>query len=446
MRFKCTKSIILFTDNEQIYKLYALYIFMDEANLTKIVLDQQNRLEKLSLSYPRDKLNDISNIINHKINIVVTGHRRVGKSTFLLQVMSKHYKNKFYYLDFSDERLIDFQTKDFQLLYEIFLKNFGDRNIFLFDEIQGKYDWNKFVNRLYAENKRFFITGSNADLLSKEISTYLTGRHFDITIYPFSFKEYLGYKKFKENYNSTKGQIKIRKYLEDYIKSGGFPEVIIFNNSDILQNIYQDVLNKDILNRYTIKDENNFKKISLFLLSNIAKKFSYTSLKNNFGLGSVNTAKDYVSYLTNSYIFFEHPLFDYSLKKQNTYSKKIYCIDAGLVNKMAFAFSENIGRLYENVVFIELKRKNKETYYWENESKLEVDFLIVEKQKVKELIQVCYDLSNEKTKEREINALVFGLKEFKLNEGIIITQNIEKEEIIDNKKIKYIPLWKWLLE
>jgi len=420
---------------------------MEKRYLEQIVLDQKERLSKMKEGYLRDKLSLVPDLIKHKINIVVTGHRRSGKSTFLLQWMKKYYNSNFYYLDFSDERLVDFKTTDFQLLYEIFLEYFGEKNIFYFDELQGKkYDWNRFVNRLYSEGKRFFITGSNADLLSKEISTYLTGRHFDIMIYPFSFKEYLGYHNFNKNYNSTLGKAEVIKYFNNYIKQGGFPEVIVYNTTDILENIYQDVINTDILNRYKIKEEIEFKKITLFLMSNFAREFSYTSIKNNFNLGSTNTAKKYISYLTNVYLFFELQKYDYSLKKQDTYTKKIYAIDTGLINKISFNFSENIGRLYENLVFIELKRRNKYIYFWKDKSDYEVDFLVTEKNKVTSLIQVTYDLSNLKTKEREIRGLLSGLNEFKLKTGTIITKDLEKEETIDGKIIKYIPLWKWLLE
>jgi len=420
---------------------------MEKQYLEQIVLDQKERLNKLKEGYPREKLSNISNLVKHKINIVVTGHRRSGKSTFLLQWMNKYYNSNFYYLDFSDERLVDFKTKYFQLLYEIFLENFGEKNIFFFDELQGKkYDWNKFVNRLYSEGKRFFITGSNADLLSKEISTYLTGRHFDIMLWPFSFKEYLGYNGFNKNYKSTSGKVETIKYFNNYIKQGGFPEVVVYKNADLLENIYQDVINNDILNRYDLKEEIQFKKIALFLISNFAREFSYTSLKNNFNLGSTNTSKNYVSYLTNSYLLFELTKYDYSLKKQETYAKKIYAIDTGLINKIAFGFSENIGRLYENLVFIELKRRNKNIYFWKDKFNYEVDFITVDKNKVTSLIQVVYDLSNPKTKEREVRGLLSGLNEFKLKTGTIITKDLDKEEKIDDKIIKYIPLWKWLLE
>jgi len=420
---------------------------MDRQYLEQVILDQHQKISKLKEGYQRNKLQEVSNLVKHKINIVVTGHRRCGKSIFLLQWMNKYYDSDFYYLDFSDDRLVDFKTQDFQTLYELFLENFGEKDIFYFDELQGKkYDWNKFVNRLYSEGKRFFITGSNAEMLSKEISTYLTGRHLDIMLYPFSFKEYLEFNSFNKDYKSTVGKIAVAKHLDDYIKQGGFPEVVVYKTPDLLENIYQDVINNDILNRYHIKEEIEFKKMALFLISNFAKEFSYTSLKNNFSLGSTHTAKKYVSYLASTYMISELQKYDYSSKKQENNSKKVYCIDTGLINKIAFSFSENIGRLYENLVFIELQRQNKKVYFWKDRQNREVDFLIADRNKVSSLIQIAYDLTNSDTKDRELKGLLSGLQEFKLKDGIIITKTLDKTEKIGNKTIRYVPLWKWLLE
>jgi len=419
---------------------------MDKAYLQKIVLDQQQRMVDFSLGYERERLSAPDNFAKLKINIVVTGPRRSGKSTFLLQWMNKYYKNKFYYFDFSDDRLIDFDTLDFQQLYEIFLELYGERNTFFFDEIQGKPNWNKFVNRLYESGKRFFITGSNAELLSKEISTYLTGRHLDIIIYPFSFKEFAGYYKFNEDIRTTMGKTTAKKLFIKYLDIGGFPEVVVYDTKNILSGIYNDILNKDILVRYSIGDEYIFKKIALYLISNIGNEYSYTALKNNFNLGSTHTAKNYVSYLCNTYILFELTKYDYSLKKQESASKKIYCIDQGLVNVFAFAFSENKGRLYENIVYIELLRRNKTIYYWKDKYNRETDFIILDKNKVVELIQVCFNPYDVKTKNREVVALQSAMDNFKLSEGIILTDDYEAQEKMQNgKTIKYIPLWKWLL-
>lgn len=423
---------------------------MDKAYLREIVKDQQLRIVSMPLGYPREKLSELGNLLKHKINIVVTGPRRSGKSTFLLQWMNTVYKDNFYYFDFSDDRVVGLKTEDLQTLYELFLELYGEKKVFFFDEIQGKYDWNKFVNRLYSEGYRFFITGSNAELLSKEISTYLTGRHYDIVILPFSFMEFLGYKNISLDFVGTKNRVKLRKMLDEYLHFGGFPEVVAFGNKDILDNVYKDVITKDVILRYGVKEEEIFRKISLFLISNFAREFSYTSLAKTFGLGSVNTVSSYVSYLSDAYIIFEVSKYDYSFKKQNKSAKKIYCVDNGLINKIAFAFSENKGRLYENTVFITLLNrgyKNNETlYYYKTNTNKEIDFILLEGIKPKSLIQVCFDLTNLETKDREVNALFEASDELKCNDLLIITQDYEAEEKHNKKTIKFIPLWKWLLQ
>lgn len=419
---------------------------MDKNYLERIILDQSENLKKMNLGLTRHKLLELKYQVKSKINIVVTGVRRCGKSTLLLQIMNKYYKNKFYYLRFADERLSDIQIEDYHKIYEVFLINFDKNNIFFFDEIQGKPKWDLFVNRLYETGNKFYITGSNSELLSKEISTHLTGRHLDIELYPFSFKEYLDYKKINKDYRYTKNLIKIEKELNNYIKIGGFPQVVVENNTTLLEGIYEDIINKDVLLRYNLKEVSILKKIAIFLISNVSKEFSYNSIKKMYNLGNSNTVRNYIYYITNAYLLFELTKYDYSIRKQESYTKKIYCIDTGLINKIDFSFSKNIGRLYENLVFIELKRRGKKIYFWKDKLDYEVDFITVNKNKVTEVIQVVYDISNLKTKEREIKGLLSALKEFKLKTGTIITKDLEKEEKIENKTIKYIPLWKWLLE
>jgi len=303
------------------------------------------------------------------------------------------------------------------------------------------------VARIYETKKqKFIITGSNSELLSKEISTYLTGRHIDIELFPFSFKEYLEYNKFDLDIRVTKNKINILNQFKKYLEKGGFPEVVVNDNTSFLENIYLDVIYRDIFNRYKIKEQEMFKKIAQYLISNCSNEFNYSSIQKIYkDIKSKNTIKKYITYLTNTYTLFELNRFNYSLKNQESYNKKIYCIDTGLINKMAFKFSENLGKAYENLVFIELKRRSKEIYYYKNLKNQECDFIIKEGLNIVEAIQVTYDMSDIKTKEREINGLLACLNEFKLKEGIIITDNLEKEEIIDGKKIRYIPIINWLL-
>lgn len=410
-----------------------------------VVSDQFENLKRKERGFPRHALDFLEPLVRHKNTIVVTGVRRCGKSTLLFQAMDRFFPNGFYYLNFADERLNDFETNDFQALHEILLKKFGEKKVFFFDEPQGKKGWNQFVNRLYENGCKFFVTGSNAELLSKEISTFLTGRHLDVSLFPFSFAEFLGFKNLKTNAGSTNDKAAIQSALEEYLEKGGFPEVLTYGTTDVLEKIYEDVINKDILVRAKIKDGKTFKDLALFLVSNCGKEFSYNALKKQFNLGSTNTAKQFVHYLTNAFLFIELNRFDYSLKKQGMAPKKIYGIDTGLVAKMGFRFSENKGRLYENAVLLELLRQNKKVYYWKDKDQKETDFLVTEKNRVIHAIQACFDLSNEKTKKRETDALLAALQRFKLTKGTIITQNMEKTEKIENKTIKYVPLWKWLL-
>jgi predicted AAA+ superfamily ATPase len=419
---------------------------VDRSFLEFVVSDQFDSLKAKDKGFSRSALLELSDFVAHKSNIVVMGHRRCGKSTLLFQIMEKFFPNAFYYLNFADERLNDFEAKDFQVLHEIFIKKFGEKKTFFFDEIQGKPGWNKFVNRLYENGCKFFITGSNSELLSKEISTFLTGRHLDFVLFPFSFKEFLGFKGINRTVGSTKEKAVVLKALDEFIAKGGFPEVLVYGNMDVLEKIYEDVINKDILVRYKIKDEKTFKDLALYLVSNSSKDFSYNSLKKQFNLGSSNTVKSFVYYLTNCFLLVELNRFFYSLKRQEMAPKKIYCIDTGMINKMGFKFSEDKGRLFENLVFVELLRRKKNVFYWKDANKKEIDFLIVEKNQPVQAIQVCADLSNEKTNQREIAGLLSALNEFKLKKGQIITYDTEKIEKHENKTIQYIPLWKWLLE
>ncbi|MFH0970546.1 MAG: ATP-binding protein [Candidatus Diapherotrites archaeon] len=384
--------------------------------------------------------------MRHKSAVVVTGVRRCGKSTLLFQVMDRFFSKGFFYLNFADERLNDFETRDFQVLHEILIKEFGDQKTFFLDEPQGKNGWNQFVNRLYENGYKFFITGSNAELLSKEISTYLTGRHMDFPLFPFSFKEMLSFRNAGKTIRSTQDKVQIESAFEKYMEKGGFPEVWTQENTDILVKVYDDIINKDILVRHQVKDQKTFKDLALFLISNCGKEFSYNALKKQFNLGSPNTAKTFVGYLTDAFLLIEINQFDFSLKKQGFLPKKIYGIDTGLVNKMGFRLSDDNGRLLENIVLLELLRQNQKVFYWKDDKQREVDFLIIEKNKVKEAIQVSFELSDAKTKDREITGLISAMKKFNLQTGTILTRHTEKSEKADNKTIHFIPVWKWLIE
>ena len=342
---------------------------MDKKLLKLTCLEQRNLFEQTEDFVIRRRLE--SKIKTKKIT-VISGVRRSGKSTLLYQI-SQEYKG-YYYLNFEDERLLDFTYSDFNNLYEIFMENFGEQKIFFLDEIQNILGWEKFVRRLFSAENKVFITRSNAKLLSSELSTSLTGRYQKIELFPFSFKEFLDYQKFDlKKFYTTKEKGLLKKYFNQYLEFGGFPEVVESQDKNELIQLYQDILINDLIVRFRIKDIKSFRELALYLLSNTASLVSFNNLKKILGLNSTTTVKNHIEFLEESYLNFTIPKFDYSLKKQIINDKKIFSIDTGLVRAVSFAFSENYGQLLENIVFLELKRRGKEIYYYLN--KQECDFV-----------------------------------------------------------------------
>ncbi|MEA3379008.1 MAG: ATP-binding protein [Nanoarchaeota archaeon] len=412
---------------------------MEKSIISQIIIEQKKIFEK-----PMKIIKRVfsKSIFKTPKIIVITGVRRCGKST-LLKEISHNYPH-FGYVNFEDERFLDFTYRDFNNLLESFLEIDSKINTFFFDEIQNIKGWEKFVRRLFTEGYKVFVTGSNASLLSSEIATSLTGRNLKIELFPFSFKEFLKYVDFpiKKIY-TTKEKAIISKHLKDYFTFGGFPEVIESRNKEEINEIYQDIIIKDLLVRLKIRDIKDFRELALYLLSNISKKISYNNLKNLLEFSNTSKVKNYVDFLSEAYIFFTINKYDASLKKQIVNNRKIYAIDTGIINTVAFQFSKNKGMLMENMVFLELRRKYKDLYYFEEKN--ECDFIIKKGISIIKAIQVTDNLNAENQK-REIGGLLKAMNKFKLKEGLIITSDNEKIIMIDNKKIKIVPLWKWLLD
>jgi len=416
--------------------------------LKEVLLEQQARINRMKSQdfILREKLSGVKKFIELKHSIVITGVRRCGKSVFLSEIMNNFYE-KFYYVNFEDERLASFELGDFNMLYEVCLELFGKCKVFSLDEVQNVDGWERWVRRKYEDNFKFFITGSNARLLSKELATSLTGRHLQFSIYPFSFREFLDFKKFvfkKEDLYLIERRVLLVKYFSEYLKKGGFPEFLKYEQKEILQGYFNDIIQRDIVERHNIKNVKQLKEFARYLITNSGNLVSYNKLKKIGEIKSVNTVIKYFSYLEDAYLLFSLPYFSYSLKKQTANQFKIYAIDNGLKEAISFKFSEDLGKLYENMVAIELKRRNKEFYYWKNIQHEEVDFVIKEK-KVDELIQVCYSTEDTNTKNRELKALLKASKELKCNKLLVITSDYEGEEKSGNKKIRFVPLWKWIL-
>ncbi len=372
---------------------------------------------------------------------VISGIRRSGKSTLLAQ-FSKKFKN-FYFINFDDERLVNFTIEDFRTLMLVFQERYKSKVIFL-DEIQNVKGWEKFVRRIYEEGYKVFVTGSNAKLLSSELATHLTGRYIKLELYPFSFKEFLQFSKIDYQKKTSANKAKIFKEFKKYLKEGGFPEYLKFNDTEYLKRVYDDILYKDLLVRFKVKEVKAFRQLASFLFTNFTKEISYNSLKNILGFKSSTSVKNYIEFMQESFLIFELYKYDFSLKKQFVSDKKIFNIDNGLRNAVAFYFSEDRGRLLENLVFIELKRRGQEVYYYKNKG--ECDFIVRDKSKIVSVIQVSQIIEKNLNEDREINGLMEAMAQFKLKEGIILTENQEQTIRKDKVVIRLIPVWQWLLK
>lgn len=409
--------------------------------LKRVIFDQKEYI------YP----SDIERVIDHSLIespeiIVISGVRRCGKSVLLQQIRKKQ-KEQDYFLNFDDERLIQFKVEHFQALYEAFIELFGEQHTFYFDEIQNIVGWERFVRRLYDAGNKVYITGSNANMLSRELGTHLTGRYIGWELYPFSFKEYLTLKhisfEIKDSY-STIGRSTILSHFHKYMTIGGFPQYILQENDSYLSTLYESIIYKDVLTRNKLSNEREMLEMIHYLASNATKRFTYSSLAKTIGVKHSETVKSYLGYVEDTFLISQLLRFDYSLKSQMASPKKIYFIDNSLINKIGFNATDNEGQQLENLVFIEMKRRGHDLFY--HSKSVECDFVIRKGTTIVEAYQVSISLNNEKTRIREIAGLNDALNCYQLSEGYILTLN-EEEEIVceDGKVIHIIPVWKWLL-
>ena len=421
---------------------------MDFKSIIKEQREELEKIEETEKIIKRAGLEESKKLLKYPNILAILGIRRSGKSIFSY-LLAKQYK--FAYINFDDERLVGLKSDDLNKILESFYELYGDIEYIILDEIQNVDNWELFVNRL-RRTKKIILTGSNSKLLSGELSTHLTGRYLDKILFPFSFKEFLKLKEVKENkVYTTKEKAEIMKTLQEYLEIGGFPEAYKFGKG-IISKIYEDILTKDILLRYKITKKEEIKKLAKYLITNSSEEITYSKLANIFNIKHISTISNWISHFENAFLIFKLERFDFKLKQQFIAPKKIYSIDSGLMNFIGFKFSENRGKVIENEVALELQRKkfvnlSFEVYYWKDHQQNEVDFIIKKDKKIEQLIQVSYINSKEEIKEREINALLKASKQLNCNNFLIITWDYEAEEKIKGeKKIKFIPLWKWLLE
>lgn len=414
-------------------------------DLLKNILLDQKRIYKLPSNYVHRTLEDKLLNASHSEISIITGVRRVGKSTLLLALQNKLGGD--YYINFDDERLIDFSVQDFQTLFELFLELYGEQEYFYFDEIQNVKGWERFIRRLYDMGKHIFITGSNANLLSADLGTHLTGRYIPYELYPFSFREFLSYKglDFDLNKLDTWQKVELIKQMSSYIEVGGIPQYVFYRDSDYLRALYQSILSRDIIRKYKIRHVDALEKLGRYLCSNYSRLISARKLTQIIGVKNHSTVMNYLSYLQNAYLVFLVPVYAYSLKSQYIAPKKVYIIDLSLASAVGFSFSQEIGHKLENLVFLDLlRRQNLEVYYYKEDS-YECDFILQKGTQVVQALQVVYELTD-KNKKREVRGLIKAMNKFKLNNGLIISFDQKEVLNIDGKTIYVKPVYEWLLE
>ncbi|MCL7474727.1 MAG: ATP-binding protein [ANME-2 cluster archaeon] len=419
---------------------------MEKNKLRQVIIDQQALFSKKEDLIDRDL--NLEYYLNGNEIIVISGIRRCGKSS-LLKLISQKVEGTKVFIDFDDIRFINFNPDNFPEIQDIVLELFGEHEnvVYFLDEVQNVTFWEKWVNNLYSQGTKVFVTGSNSNLLSSEISTYLTGRNKVIKLFPFSFKEYLRLKEIESvnlEHLTSSQKTKVYTSFLEYFNNGGFPLILKNDDIQLSRQYFEDILNKDILNRYKVREVKELKDLILFLFSNIGGIYSYSTLKKVCGIKSLSTIKNYIDYFQNVFLVYQVGRFDYSIKKQKVSSSKIYVGDNSFLKTVSFNFSENTGKRLENLVFLELKRRYDEIYY--HLEKNECDLVIKENLKITQAIQVSQKLDNPVTKQREIAGLMDAMKKYDLKEGYILTLEEEGSLELDDKNICIKPIWKWLLE
>lgn len=421
---------------------------MDREMLKQIIMDQRKYRSPKNF-YQRTVTKTIQRFINDPTIIILSGIRRSGKSTIqrMLQLELSQAKDPAdYYFNFDDERLVKFQVSDFQMLMEVFIELFGDQHGFFFDEIQNIEGWERFVRRLYEQGKKIYITGSNANLLSKELGTHLTGRYIQLEVYPLSFLEIIHHQYpevlSKKAFSTTEVGL-ILRHFSNYLKNGGIPEYVEFEKTEYLKDLLEGILYRDIIVRYKIQGEKALRETVHYLASNIGKEFSYTNLAKTVGVSSPHTIANYCDYLEQCYLYFFVCRYSHSLQKQLQSNKKCYMIDPALIRTNGFRVSEDRGRLLENVVFLHLRMQTQEIYF--HKEKKECDFIVREGNQIVQAIQVTTGLSDLEVRNRETEGLMEAMQMYHLQEGIILTENEYDTIEIDGFRITVIPIWRWLL-
>ncbi len=394
---------------------------------TTILNQRAERDELLSRPYQqRHTKYDADELLQNPLIKLITGPRRVGKSVFaLLMLQGKNFA----YLNFDDNQLLEKWNEDLAMSALDYV--YPDYDFMLLDEIQNLPDWDLWVSKLYRHGKNLIITGSNANMLSSEMATVLTGRYLQIEMLPFSLDETMRWKNISPDRKEQAAQAIV--LADDYMRNGGYPETILARGitKNYLSTLFDSILLKDVAQRHNVRNTTDLYNLATYLLSNFCNPISANELAGELGMSSVATTKKFCDYLNEPYLFFYLPRFNNKLKLMNKAPKKVYVVDNGFVQSTAFNLSENLGRLLENQVFVELLRRGyipgQTLFYYRTRNDKEIDFVTRKGAKVEQLIQVCYDMTSEKTRKRELDALVEAAEELHCDNLLVITNSQEEK-------------------
>ena len=414
---------------------------------TIIQNQRKERDELLARPYLMRKSNtDIGVLLSNPMIKLITGPRRVGKSTYALLMLQGR---NFAYLNFDDNLLLS--AWDEELVMRTLDEVYAGYEYLLLDEVQNLKDWDVWVSKLYRRGKNLVITGSNAKMLSSEMATVLTGRYLQVEMLPFSLSETMEWKGVSTGGDENARQTEMTVIADDYLRNGGYPETIDMRSitRSYLSTLFDSIIWKDVAKRHNIRNITDLNNLALYLLSNFCNPLSANDIAREISMMSVTTTRKFMDYLHEPYLFYYLPRFNNKLKLMKKAASKVYVIDNGFVAAKAFNLSENLGRLLENEVFVELLRMGYKVettlFYYRSRNDREVDFVTRQGTRIERLIQVCYDMSSPKTEKREVDSLIECAGELKCNNLMVITNNDEREILKDGYNIKVVPFVKFVM-
>ena len=434
--------------DKKVYICQCKKVTKQQAYMNTIIQNQRKeRDELLARPYLMRKSNtDIGVLLSNPMIKLITGPRRVGKSTYALLMLQGR---NFAYLNFDDNLLLS--AWDEELVMRTLDEVYAGYEYLLLDEVQNLKDWDVWVSKLYRRGKNLVITGSNAKMLSSEMATVLTGRYLQVEMLPFSLSETMEWKGISTGGDENARQTEMTVIADDYLRNGGYPETIDMRSitRSYLSTLFDSIIWKDVAKRHNIRNITDLNNLALYLLSNFCNPLSANDIAREISMMSVTTTRKFMDYLHEPYLFYYLPRFNNKLKLMKKAASKVYVIDNGFVAAKAFNLSENLGRLLENEVFVELLRMGYKVettlFYYRSRNDREVDFVTRQGTRIERLIQVCYDMSSPKTEKREVDSLIECAGELRCNNLMIITNNDEREILKDGYCIKVVPFVKFVL-